>query len=534
MTIKKILLVFIGCFSFQSWGMIGVPNDDFNEQPSRLVQQLVNLDGYDSATDSENEQSELSETLGNSLENISDYGSETEDIDLSETEVILSDEEENEPPQEKSKLDIKKLISKGDTLTTEAKKNFYELLIRERDLDYILDMVWNKCFDHSFKIKPTKVNGIYKGEGIDKNFVFFAEKNINRSIDTVNKRGLLYSDENMDAGIRTKLTDTVLFGMKPLSLKPADKDKIKEYIKQIMNNPVGCKMMLCFLANCLAENDLCKKIKLVKVKNKNFGFDFVPGKSLWECKEFDEEYQRSLNEQSPKHKFFVFSSNWLKRDVKTLFLRLNKENLEGTSKSSYTLSEESHKEIGVAKAIYQSQHHPYTKEYSKCSKDVGKIIQKNRLRICSGKEIYSVNTGSILHFVFPNDAALQAIFMTSPYSVDAYKGIDLGNIKDKRKCYLKPNRSNQERFVQKTVKNDETLKRFLLRVLLNSKCVDHDLFNYYLSEECKKDFDARYPNPNIEFHLDSNVENSFVKSESWRSCFPAYLAFFKKIFGSPR
>lgn len=542
MTIKK-MLVFIGCFSFQLWGMIGVPNDDFNEQPSRLVQQLVNLDGYDSATDSENEQSELSETLGNSLENISDYGSETEDIDISETEVILSDEEENEPPQEKSKLDIKKLISKGDTLTTEAKKNFYELLIRERDLDYILDMVWNKCFDHSFKIKPTKVNGIYKGEGIDKNFVFFAEKNINRSIDTANKRGLLYSDENMDAGIRTKLTDTVLFGMKPLSFKPADKDKIKEYIKQIMNNPVGCKMILFFLANCLAENDLCKKIKLVKVKNKNFGFDFIPGKSLWEYKEFDEEYQRSLNEQSPKHKFFVFSSNWLKRDVKTLFLRLNKENPEGTSKGSYTLSEESHKEIGVAKAIYQSQHHQYTKKHSKCSKDVGKIIQKNRLRICSGKEIYSVNTGSILHFVFPNDAALQAIFMTSPYSVDAYGGIDLGNIKDKRKCYLKPNRSNQERSVQRKVKNDKTLKHFLLQILLNSNCIDHAVFNYYLSGEYKKGFDDKYPC--IEFPFDSNVENSIdssvaldseienspVESESWRSCFPDYFAFFKKIFG---
>ena len=32
----------------------------------------------------------------------------------------------------------------------------------------------------------------------------------------------------MDAGIGTKLTDTVLFGMKPLSLKSADKDSIEE------------------------------------------------------------------------------------------------------------------------------------------------------------------------------------------------------------------------------------------------------------------------------------------------------------------
>ena len=539
MTLKKIL-IFMGCFSVQSWGMIGIPNNDFNGQPSRLVQQLVNLDGYDSATDSENETSELSETLGNSLENVSDYGSEIEDIDLSETEVLLSDEEENELPQKKSKLDIKKLISKGDTLKTEAKKNFYELLVREKDLDYILDMVWNKCFDHSFKIKSTKVNGIYKGEGVDKNSIFFAGKNIQRSIDIINKQGLLYSDGNMDVGIKTKLTDTVLFGIQPLILKSADKDKIKGYIKKIMNNPVGYRMILFFLANCLAENDLCKKIKLVKVVNKNFGFDFVPGKSLWEYKESDEEYQRSLDKQSPKHKFFVFSSNWLKRDVKTLFLRSNKENREETSKSSYTISEESHKEIGVVKAIYQSQQHPGKKEYLKSSKDVGKIIQKDRLRIYSRKETYYVNTGSILHFIFPNDAALQAIFMTSLYSVDVYKGIDLGNIKDNRRCYLKPNRSNQERYVKRKVKNDETLKRFLLRILLNSKCVDHDLFNYYLSEECKKDFDARYPHPSIEFPLDSDAEpvfdseigDSFIKSKSWKSCLPDYFAFFKKIFGS--
>ena len=549
MTLKKIL-IFMGCFSVQSWAMIGIPNDDSGGQPNRLVQQLVNLDGYDSGTDSENEQSELSETLGNSLENVSDYGSETEDIDLSETEVLLSDEEEeNEPPQNKSKLDIKKLISEGDTLTTEAKKNFYELLIREKDLDYILDAVWSKCFDHSFKIKSTKVNGIYKGEGVDKNSVFFAEKNIKMDIDTDTNRGSLYFGENPDARIGTKPTDTVLLGKRPLILKPADKDKIKGYIKRIMNNPVGYRMILFFLANCLAENDLCKKIKLVKVKNKNIGFDFVPGKSLWEYNQYDEGYQRSSDKLSPKHKFFIFSSNWLKEDVKTLFLRLNKENQEGTSKGRYTLSEESHKEVSVAKAIYQSQQHPDIKEYSKSRKDVGKIIQKNRLRICAEKETYSVNTGSILHFIFPNDAALQAIFMTSPYSVDAYKGIDLGNIKDNRKGYLKPNRNNHERFAPRRVKNNEALKRFLLRILLNSKCIDQDLFNYYLSEECKKDFDAKYPNPSIEFPLDLNeenstdstaelvldseIENSFVKSESWRSCFPDYFAFFKKIFGSP-
>lgn len=543
MTIKKILIV-MGCFCAQSWGMVGFPNGDSNGQPSRLVRQLVHLGGYDSPTDSEDEQSELSETLGNSFENISDYGSETEDIDLSETEVILSDEEENEPPREKSKLDIKKLISKGDTLTTEAKKNFYELLIRERDLDYILDMVWNKCFDHSFKIKSTKVDGIYKGEGIDKNPIYFAGKNVKRSIDTTNEEGLLYLDENMDEGIKIKLTDTVLFGVQPskYKLKSKDKDEIKGYIKKIMNNPVGYRMILFFLANCLAENDLCKKIKLVKVKNKNVGFDFVPGKNLWEYEEFDEEYQRGLDEQSPEHKFFVFSSNWLKRDVKTLLLRLNKENQEGTSKSSYTLDEECHKEIGVARAIVQSQH-PDIKECSKCSKDVGKIKQKDKLRILSEKERYSVNTGSLLHFIFPNDAALQSTFMTSPYSVDAYGGIDLGNIKDKRKCYLKPNRSNQERSVQRKVKNDKTLKHFLLQILLNSNCIDHAVFNYYLSGEYKKGFDDKYPC--IEFPFDSNVENSIdssvaldseienspVESESWRSCFPDYFAFFKKIFG---
>ena len=470
------ILILTGCFSIQSWGMVGVP---YNDEQSNMSETLI---GYSS---SNNEHTD----------------------NLSDTEVFINDN--RSAPRLCKKWDIREQISKENPGLSEIVKNFCELLERE-DLEFIFDMVWNKCFDHSFKIEQTEVNGIYKGIGIDKNSIFLAKKKgIEKSIDTRERKGYLYSDENKNEKIEVKLADTVLFGVQPTKLLSSDLDEIKKYIKEIMGNPVGYRLILIFLAKCLAQNDKCKKIKLLKVKNKIPNFEYVPGKNLWEYFEFDEGYQNYVDKRASKHKFFVFSSNWLKKYRKVPFMRLNDED-QKEDMGDFTISwEPNHRDIDVLKALIHSQH---PKKKAICDRNIKQIMTKTNwsVRFAKEEDSFLLEDGAVGQFVFSDDETLRTMFgITSkgldfvslaPYSVDKHEGIEFANIKDKDKYPFKAEQfsQNQNRLTSHNIYLDKNKALFFLHSVFNSGKVNDELLKYLLSKEFKKDFDNRFPCLNVE------------------------------------
>ena len=467
------LLIFTGCFSVPQQGMELISNHNERFNKSEI---LVNL-----------HKNSLLER--NEIE------------DLSETEINTDYEKENSVlrRRKKEKLDVKKLISDGNSYITEVEKDFYEPLSQEKDLESTLDMIWNECFDTSLKIEKTKITGVCKGIGIDKKPIFFADKNVGR-VNVSSERGLLYFDGNMEDGIEAKLTDTLLSGIQPLELQTSDINKIRECIKKIMKDSVGNRLIL-ILAKYLARDNKYEKIKLVKTQDKALRFEYTTGDNLWEYCELEEGIRNTLDKQSPKHKFFVFSSNWLNKDNETLFMRLNGKNKKEINGNDFTINwEKSHKEIDVLKAMIQSRHPNIKKDMKRCE-NVKKIVRKGswQFRFAPEGEWLPLNEVSMHRFIFSNDEMLRTIFGITPkgldlmntttYSVHKYGGIEFANINGKQKCFFKKRRSDQGEFIPITINKKKI--GWLFFAFLNSSAVNHEFFRYHLSNRFMRNLENR-------------------------------------------
>ena len=525
------ILIFVGYFSAESWGMAGIPNDmhhsgqfsrsDFNE----YFNSIPNLD----------EQSDTLKGHNQSTSEPSDNQSDT---------VVFLSNDVGTPPPHKKRWSLKEQISKGNPYLTEPMENFYELLEllgREKSSGFIFDMLWNKCFDQSFRIKKTKVVGIYMGVGEDKNSVFFAKKGIKSTVDTREEKGYLYSEKNQDKKIEGELTDTVLFGIRPEKLLPDDVEEVRKYIKEIMENPVGYRLILLFLAKHLAQDNKYKKIKLVKVQSKISYFKYVSGENLWSCSEYDQGYQDNLDKQSPRHRFFIFSSSWLDNNREVPFMRL------GEGKNDFTITWELNpKDIDVLTALISSQH---SESEENCNDTVKQIVPGTNwsVRFTTEGDSLLLKTGSVERFIFSEDETLRTmhgatskgidLMNVDSYSTDKYKAIIFSNIKDKRNYFFEAEQFSEEqhRLVPHNIYLDKSKLLFFLHSTLNSNCVNKALFKYYLSNKFMKDFNKRFPYSNIENSsaestedFDNSVSNgeSIPKTKGLLETISDYLAFF--------
>lgn len=178
-------------------------------------------------------------------------------------------------------------------------------LTKEKNLENLVDKCLDKCFDPSFKIL-SESNGIYVGTLSSGEHLVFSDnvKGISLSSTSEEVRIVANSPDGIFAGMDVPSWQVPMFLEEvPLSFTPTLKRQLREVLLQLVQNPVGAKLLRVLFAVRTANN----MPKLV----------FIPTRSVNVQLQAGDMAQRYLAQSNQK------IANYLKGNMKDRFILYN-------------------------------------------------------------------------------------------------------------------------------------------------------------------------------------------------------------------
>lgn len=378
-------------------------------------------------------------------------------------------------------IDIKQSLDswpKVNPLVTEAEKYYYDLIwdegrsLMDNKKQLMHDFIEN-CFDFSFKLQETEVNGIQVGKVSSGEEIVFAKGKVRINTTPNSEKVLIYGGKEIENGLVTSVVTNVFRNVIPVSVEDWMKEEFEKYIMMIEEDSVGCEILRLIVAKYKGNQNLIPKLTIIPVDNDDINLAYTSGSNLWKYVQDENGIPFFNNHKYAKRwKFLLFSPYWFNTDQTGLLLKKD-------SKGNYNI------DLGVvprdvcllhqiiyAMQVSESDEYRETQMISERSMGeffYGTVGQAGLCRM-SVKQINSS--------IFVDDRIYRTMFGFTPIGIDLisearyvahkYGYLRLSYLSGRAKMHING----------KAVSKKDTL-RFLKNFL--SEKGDKDLYRYYLS-----------------------------------------------------
>ena len=390
-----------------------------------------------------------------------------------------------------SQFDLSQSLSKWpilNLLETQKEKDIYESIwdpnsSLKQNQERLFDLFLKTCCDFSFTTKETEVPGVFVGEGESGTPIVFVDSDIETSGDFCLDNIWLQNPKEKGKKFRVNLTTTILNEMRPLEFSEKEKHRLKQYLKKLTEDSVGCELLRVAVAKYGARKNKSEKIKFLPVKSNYVDFAYALGASMWQYIGLNQHIDLSVYRKHwKKQEFILFSPDWFRTECKGFLMKLNNNKKETESSKTKKLTvywDVIPKESNLLNEIIHAIHSGTEKTYKKTT-NILKRSNHDYLYVRSKKRDWSkIEEPKFNISIFYDDEVYRTMFGITSKGLDPiseaaylshkYKFIRPAFVGDQTKFILDGRELSQKQMCQ------------FFKEYFKSSHIDRDLYKYYLS-----------------------------------------------------
>jgi len=371
-------------------------------------------------------------------------------------------------------------------LETQEEKDIYESIwdsnkSLKQNQNRLFDLFLKTCCDFSFTAKETDVSGIFVGEGESETPIVFVDSDVEIITGGFLENLWLQNSKEKGKKIKVNMTTTVLHGMRPLDFTKEQKEQLKQYLRKLTEDSVGCEVLRTSIAKYEARKNKSEKIKFLPVQSNRVDFAYVLGASMWQYIGLSQHIDLGMYKKHwKKQEFILFSPDWFNIEHKGFLMRSFKD--KGSKTRKFVVDwDVVPKESNLLNEIIHAIHSSTEKVYKKTTNILKRSNYDYFYVRSKGEDWARIGEPNFNISIFFDDEVYRTMFgITS-------KGLDLINestyLSHKYKFIRPAFIGDQTRFVLDGKEFNQKQMRQFFKKYFESAYVDRDLYKYYLSKK---------------------------------------------------
>lgn len=392
------------------------------------------------------------------------------------------------------RFDVSQSLSKWpilNPLESLKEKEIYDLAWNQNkslkeNRENLFNLFLKTCCDFSFNAEETEVPGVFIGEGESGTPIVFVGSDVETLSDLYLNDIWLQNSKKKGKKLKVNLTTTVLHDMRPLNFMEEQKDQLKQYIKKLTEDSVGCELLRVAVAKYGAKKDKLEKIKFLPVQSKHVDFAYVIGANMWQYIGLSQHIDLSMYRKHwKKREFILFSPDWFNTEHKGPLMRLHKDKTSKIKKFVVDW-EIIPKEVNLLHEIIHAIHPDIEKNYRKTTNILGRSNYDCFFVRSKTQDWIKIEVASLNVSMFRDDEILRTMHGVTSKGIDPIS--ESAFLSHRDDCIRPAFIGDQTRLICGGQEwNQKQLQKFS-QVFFESPNADRDLYRYHLLKKSTKKY----------------------------------------------